>query len=305
MSENIKPFDVLKILNKKVSDHVKLTINKFEHTNGWILVADIIDKSKTIHTVFWLGNANTHHVEYNERMTMVFDPNFSVLSKILLYPNGIHMAETLKYEVDQKHAFLKLKAVYEFLTVKNKKQAEKLFNKSHNIGVKNSLITIFNLDVRNPYKRFFIFGNDEIQPQYKNSNFKIKNGSKIQIRDESALCFEIDGKKNIDMDLGTYHRDNNYLYVGLKVKYKKIKPSSKIANKIVRKKYQEDDQFYKIVKPSKKEIEEQTTKKIPCRSINGKVFNVKIKKGIISFIDPKTQEEYSVSHCDLGVDLLS
>lgn len=297
---------VVRFLDKKINKKFVFRNHRyFEHQGHVPIIFEIKHKSKVIHRVIWDNNAKEHKTLSNELETVVKDPDFSVLKKLLLYPNGIHMIETIKYETDQKSMFVNMREIFRFLTLKdNKDQAMALFNRTYHIGIKNSLITIFKLKVKDPYRRFYIHHYDEIYPQYSKSPFKVRNGDVIKIQDESALCFDLGDNKHIDMDIGITYSDSKFLYVGVKWKLKPVKKLNPLKRGNIHS-FRDDGStvFYERVKPSDKEIK-GAERKIPYYSVNNQLFRVLIRKGKIFFVDLKINEKIEVTHGDLGVDLV-
>lgn len=300
LNENMS---VVKLILKKINkDFVSLNYRYFEHNGKIPLVFEIKNRSKVIHRVIWDNNASKHDSSSNEELTYVKDPDFSILKGLLLYPNGFHKAESLKYESDQKTLLENFKNILNFLTLKNdSKKALNLYNNTYHIGIKNSLISIFKLVVRNPYKRFYIFGSREIRPQYSRSPFKLKSGMKVLIADSTALCFDSDGEKSIDLDSGFTYFDKKNFYVGAKWKLKPTSKGSK-THQVTSHKADGTCVYYAKIKPSNDEI--KASKKIPYHSVEGQMFKLLIKGNSVFLVDLKTKEKLRVTHCDLGVDIL-
>lgn len=301
----IEIFDAIKSkINKKF---VTLSRSYFENGKGTPFIFKIQNsKGQIIHKVMWNSNAKIHDTASNEEITMIFDPDFSLLRGLLANPKAITMAETLKYPSDQKSMFVNAKEIFNFLTLKNNKnEAFKLYQRIYHIGIKNSIIENFKIKVFDPYKRFYLFDADDLRPQYSKSPFKLKSGDEVMVNDSTALCFvHEDGSKSIDFDTGYTYSDKHFFYVGVKWKFKEVLKVSKTKGSKEAISSDGKTTYYERVAPSKAEIKANTIRKIPYYSVDNQFFKLLIKGKKIYLVDSKG-EQYHVTHNDLGVELLN
>lgn len=282
-------------LRKKVQPYFAFVSGgEFDNRTSEIITVLIKKDQSIIHKIHFLANAQKAKRSSNIEETLLFDPNFKFLSAAL--SNKAPKFE--EPEIDDRNSYSTIKDVVDFLTMNDKSKGQEVYWKNHLLGIKASISKIFNLETV-PQKEFFWLGSDELRPRYSGSKLNLKNEQRVKVIDSSAILFQGQEGRSIDLLTGVTYSDDKYLYIGAKWKLKRL--NSKSKEKADTTGFDGHKTFkYKSVKPSTEEIRKAT--KLPFLKIKGQVYTLKKQGETFSFYDE--QGEIKISHPDLLLYLL-
>jgi hypothetical protein len=138
-------------------------------------------------------------------LLVIQDPGLKNLNKVL--KNDI---KSFNYENGSKFLFQIIKA----FSKNERKNVLKNYQKVYHFELRDLLNSYFKLGL-DPRKEFFLYGNDQLSPRFHQvKELKIgKGGIKVKIEDRSAILFNTELGRVLDLDSGMFYKTKSHIYL--------------------------------------------------------------------------------------------
>lgn len=187
----------------------------------------------------------------------------------------------------------------------SKEEALDVYKKTIDYPAKKLLSDTHNLKF-DPSHEFFLFGNDELVPRYREYPQKslFGNRNKIIVLDHGSCLFGEFGSRSIDLQTGMFYRDDQYIYIDKDivklVECNKIEATDIYVGSSGHGK-NETKKYMKLV--LKENVDLSKVKKLKYESAYQKVFYLNEKDGEYS-LETEDGEKIRISHPDLLIYIL-
>lgn len=239
------------------------------------------------------AKAKSNHL-HSDGVSLIYDYDFNNLSHIVF-------GQPIKLDHENGSKFI--------YNIVNTFKSEDFFNKekqlenykSINIYELKSLLAKYLLLPVNPDKEYFLYGDDELRPRFKQSpKLKFKaQGHKVIISDTSALLFDDGKRRYIDLESGLLYKKDGLLYLDRNIvvmkEFSEAEVKSGDDSYLVSFDQKGNKKFFKNVLKEGVDLSKIPT--IKYQEVNGFFYKLKKNKNVYFFEDE--QGKISISHPDL------
>lgn len=241
------------------------------------------------------AQAKSNHL-HSDGISLIYDYDFNNLSHIVF-------DQPIKLDHENGSKFI-FNIINTFKNEDFSNKIKQLENyKQINIYELKSLLAKYLRLPVNPDKEYFLYGDDELRPRFKQSpKIKFNNkGHKVIITDKSALLFDDGKRRYIDLESGLMYKKDGLLYLDRNIvvmkEFSEAEVKSGDDSYLVSFDQNGNKKFFKNV--LKEGVDLSTIPTIKYTEADGFTYKLKKNKNVYFFED--TQGKISISHPDLLV----